>query len=216
MNRQRSRAFAVTSGLSACGLAAAVVLTGCGAGQVSQTAIQEPAVNGTNAIGGRSRVRGGAAQRAPACPADRRLRADRAAKPTCCSWQSTSRPRLPDRLVSITSDVGTVAVTGNPTLPPGGTLVVGAPDGQPSPLDASEGADTAAGRGHAEQADQQRPRRTTSRSRSSGPVRPPWQCRSLRARPRDATPRARWRPRATRAATASSLRVSVGADGYRH
>ncbi len=49
MNRQRSRAFHRHSGLSACGLAAAVVLSGCSAGQVSQTATQEPAVNGTSA-----------------------------------------------------------------------------------------------------------------------------------------------------------------------
>ncbi len=42
-------------------------------------------------------------------------------------------------------------------VPPGGTLVVGTPDGQPSPLDATEGADTAEAASHADQADQQRP-----------------------------------------------------------
>jgi hypothetical protein len=35
-----------------------------------------------------------------------------------------------------------VAITGDATLRPAGTLVVGTPDGQPSPLDASQGADT--------------------------------------------------------------------------
>ena len=45
-----------------------------------------------------------------------------------------------DRLVSITSPVGTVSVTGDPTIAAGGTLVVGTPDGQPSPLEATEAA----------------------------------------------------------------------------
>jgi hypothetical protein len=44
--------------------------------------------------------------------------------------------------VSITSGVGSVTITGNATIRPAGTLVVGTPDGQPSPLDASEDADT--------------------------------------------------------------------------
>ena len=48
MNRFTRRA---SVGLAACGLAAAA-LTGCGAGQVSQTATQEPAVNGINAQAG--------------------------------------------------------------------------------------------------------------------------------------------------------------------
>jgi hypothetical protein len=143
VNRQRSRAFAVTSGLSACGLAAAVVLTGCGAGQLSQTAVQEPAVNGTNAVAG-DPVTGVALRNI-------HLRAPQSvdyvpsgSKADLLFVAINESPTLPDRLVSITSDIGTVAVTGNPTLPPGGTLVIGAPDGQPSPLDASEGADTAA------------------------------------------------------------------------
>ena len=48
MDRFISRTFALTAGLAACGLAAAVALSGCGAGQVSQMATQEPAVNGTS------------------------------------------------------------------------------------------------------------------------------------------------------------------------
>lgn len=143
MNRQRSRAFAVTSGLSACGLAAAVILSGCSAGQVSQTAIQEPAVNGTKIMVG-DPVSGVALRNV-------HLRAPQSvdyvppgSKADLLFVAINESPVLPDRLVSITSDVGTVAVTGNPNLPPGGTLVIGAPDGQPSPLDTTEGADTAA------------------------------------------------------------------------
>ena len=43
--------------LAACGLVGAVVLSGCSAGQVSQTAVQEPAVNGTSANIGEIAVR---------------------------------------------------------------------------------------------------------------------------------------------------------------
>ena len=51
MNRMKSRTSAVT--LAAFGLATAVTLTGCSSGQVSQSANQLPAVNGTaTTIGG--------------------------------------------------------------------------------------------------------------------------------------------------------------------
>ena len=43
--------------LAACGLVGAVVLSGCSAGQVSQTAVQEAAVNGTSANIGEIAVR---------------------------------------------------------------------------------------------------------------------------------------------------------------
>ena len=43
--------------LAACGLVGAVVLSGCSAGQVSQTAVQEAAVNGTSANIGEVAVR---------------------------------------------------------------------------------------------------------------------------------------------------------------
>jgi hypothetical protein len=141
VNRQRSRAFAVTSGLSACGLAVAVVLTGCSAGQVSQTAIQEPAVNGTNVIAGDPMS--GVALR------NIHLRAPQTAdyvhpgsKAELLFVAVNESPADADRLVSITSDVGSVAITGDATVRPAGTLVVGTPDGTPSPLDASEDAKT--------------------------------------------------------------------------
>src|SRR5215813_4332936 len=46
------RVRGLTAALAACGLAAAVALSGCGAGQLSQTATQEPAVDGTSATVG--------------------------------------------------------------------------------------------------------------------------------------------------------------------
>jgi copper(I)-binding protein len=48
-----------------------------------------------------------------------------------------------DKLVSITSDYGTVSVTGNTEVPANGSLVVGTPDGQVSALEAVDAADTA-------------------------------------------------------------------------
>jgi hypothetical protein len=52
-------------------------------------------------------------------------------------------PDVNDKLVAITSDVGTVSLTGDTSLPAGGTLVVGAPDGQIAALDAVESAGAA-------------------------------------------------------------------------
>lgn len=119
--------------LAACGLAAAVVLSGCGAGQVSQTATQEAAVNGTSANIGNIAVR------------NAHLRVDLKtdyAQPgsdvELIFTASNNSPDVNDKLVSITSDVGTVTLTGDTELPAAGTLVVGAPDGQISPLESVE------------------------------------------------------------------------------
>jgi copper(I)-binding protein len=49
-------------------------------------------------------------------------------------------PDVSDQLVGITSDIGTVTVSGNTTIPPLGSLVVGAPDGpEASALSAQQG-----------------------------------------------------------------------------
>lgn len=45
VNRLTNRLVAASAGLAACGL----ILTGCGAGQISQTADQQSAVNGATA-----------------------------------------------------------------------------------------------------------------------------------------------------------------------
>jgi copper(I)-binding protein len=141
VNRQRSRAFAVIPGLSACGLAASVLLSGCGAGQVSQTAVQEPAINGTSAWAGDPTS--GVALRNVHLRAPQTSDYVRPGSNVDLLFVAVNEsPAEADRLVSITSDIGSVTVAGNPTVPPNGTLVVGTPDGQPSPLDATEGADT--------------------------------------------------------------------------
>lgn len=128
--------------LAACGLTAALALTGCSAGQITQTSTQHPAVNGNNAIVGSSTT--GIALRNIHL---RALQTSDYVKPgtdvELLFVAVNESVEQGDRLVSITSPVGTVNLTGDLKLPVAGTLVVGTPDGQPSPLDATEAADTA-------------------------------------------------------------------------
>lgn len=134
MNRKirlRSLAARVAMG----GLIAAA-LSGCGAGQISQTATQEPAVNGNkltlNNVALRDiRIQ---AEQTSDC-----LQPGRAVSLVLVAVNQS--PDVTDRLTSITSEIGPVAVTGNALLPAGGTLLVGSPDGQkvaPGPLRSNE------------------------------------------------------------------------------
>ena len=52
-------------------------------------------------------------------------------------------PDVNDKLVSITSDVGTVSLSGDTSVPANGVLAVGEPDGQIAPLESAERADAA-------------------------------------------------------------------------
>lgn len=140
--RPRSRTSAVTSAVAACGLAATVVLSGCSAGQVSQTAIQHPAVNGNNAWVGEENY--GIALRNVHLNAPQTADYVQPGSPAELLFVAVNGSAdEADKLVSITSDVGKVSLTGNTEVPVGGALVVGTPDGQVSPLDAVESADTA-------------------------------------------------------------------------
>jgi copper(I)-binding protein len=127
--------------LAACGLSAAIVLSGCSAGQISQSASQQPAVNGTLAWVG-DPTSGIALRnvhlRAPQTSDYVRPGGD--AELLFVAVNESAEKD--DRLVSITSSVGTVSLTGDLTVPAGGTLIVGTPDGTPSALDATEGANT--------------------------------------------------------------------------
>lgn len=136
--RTRTSAGLLASG----GLAAVLVLSGCSAGQISQTAMQQPAVNGTLAIVGDPTT--GVALR------NVHLRVDQTSdyvqpgsEVELIFVAINESPDQGDRLVSITSDIGTVGVTGDLQVAPSGTLIVGTPDGQPSPLDTTERAGTA-------------------------------------------------------------------------
>jgi copper(I)-binding protein len=136
MDRFKPRTSVVTAGLATCGLAVAVALSGCGAGQVSQMATQEPAVNGTSATVGPISLRNihlRAAQSTdyvePGGDAELLLVA------------VNGSPDVNDKLVSVTSDIGTVSISGDSSLPANGVLVVGEPDGQIAPLESAEKAD---------------------------------------------------------------------------
>ena len=137
MNRFKIRlpAPAVLAGI---GLLAAA-LTGCSAGQISQTATQEPAVNGNNATFNNVALR------------DVHIRATQSGdfiepgKTVDLVLVAVNQsPVITDRLVGITSDIGTVTLAGGDgRLPAGGMLFIGTPDGKnlaPGPMDANNAA----------------------------------------------------------------------------
>jgi hypothetical protein len=106
------------------GILVATALTGCGAGQVSQVATQEPAVNGTIGAAGDIKLRNvhlQAVETGDALQPGKEV-------PLIFSAANNS-PDKADRLVGITSDVGSVALTGDTAIPAGEQLAVGIPDG---------------------------------------------------------------------------------------
>jgi copper(I)-binding protein len=131
------RAPVTRVGLAVAGLLVATTLAGCGAGQISQTANQEPAVNGTTGTVNNITLRNVHIQAVETGDA---LEPGRSVDLMFIA--SNLSPDSPDQLVGITSDIGSVSVTGNTAVPAGGILVVGAPDGVTA-LGAVEGADAA-------------------------------------------------------------------------
>ena len=124
--------------LAACGAAAAVVLSGCSAGQVSQTATQEPAVNGTSVNVGPIALRNihlRATQTTDYIQPGREVE--------LLFQASNNSPDVNDKLVSITSEYGEVSLTGDTSVPANGVLVVGSPDGQITPLESVQPAEAA-------------------------------------------------------------------------
>src|ERR1700730_6770135 len=130
MDRFKPRTSALTAGLAACGLAAAVALSGCGAGQVSQMATQEPAVNSPSVNVGPIALRN---IHLRAAQSTDYVQPGRDAELLFVAVNGS--PDVDDKLVSITSDVGTASLSGDTTIPANGVLVVGTPEGQPAPLE---------------------------------------------------------------------------------
>ena len=137
MYRFKIRLPALATRLAVVGVAT-TALSGCGAGQVAQTAMQEPAVNGNkvtvNNVALRD-IRMQAVQTGdflePGRPVDLVLVA------------VNQSPDQPDRLVGINTDIGSVTLVGDARLPAGGMLFIGTPDGQnvaPGPLQANAAA----------------------------------------------------------------------------
>lgn len=122
---------------AASGLIGVLALAGCSAGQLSQTASQESAVDGNHAVVKNVALR------------NVRIQAEQntdflrpGTKVDLVLVVINQSPDVADKLVGVSSDIGRVTVTGNATLPPGGTLFVGAPNGQNAKaLDAVEPAE---------------------------------------------------------------------------
>jgi hypothetical protein len=114
---RRSAKLAVVASGALIGVA---VISGCSAGQIAQTAMQKPAVDGNQATVNNVALRNvhiSARQTGdylrPGATVDLALVA------------VNQSPDITDRLVGITTDIGKVTVTGDATLPAGGVLFVG-------------------------------------------------------------------------------------------
>lgn len=111
------------------------VLSGCGAGQISQTATQEPAINGNRVTLNNLALRD---IRIQAAQTGDFLQPGRTVDLVLVAVNES--PDVADRLVSVSSDIGTVALSGDTRLPANGMLFIGAPEGQrvaPGPLESN-------------------------------------------------------------------------------
>ena len=118
--------------------ALATALSGCGTGQISQTAAQEPAVNGNRVTLNNVALRD---IRIQAAQTGDFLQPGRTVDLVLVAVNLS--PDVTDRLVSITSDIGTVTLSGDTHLPAGGMLFIGPPEGQrvaPGPLEPNNAA----------------------------------------------------------------------------
>lgn len=125
-----NRLCTASAALAACG----VLLTGCGAGQISQSAGMEAAINGAAANAGDIGLRNIHLQ---AVQTGDFLRPGDTVPLMFVAVNNS--PDENHQLVQITSDVGQVSVTGDGTIPASGALVVGLADGQPQTLPDGEG-----------------------------------------------------------------------------
>jgi hypothetical protein len=123
--RRRFRLSAPVAALAASGLVGTVALTGCSSGQLSQTASQASAVDGNQAVIKNVALRN---VRIQAAQTGDFLRPG--AKVDLMLVAINQSPDIADKLVGITTDIGTVTVSGDPRVPAGGILFVGTPDGQ--------------------------------------------------------------------------------------
>jgi copper(I)-binding protein len=134
-----SRRVSRFAALAASCLIGAVALAGCSAGQLSQTASQESAVDGNHAVVKNVALRN---VRIQAQQNTDFLRPG--SKVDLVLVVINQSPDTADKLVRVSTDIGKVTVTGDPTLPAGGTLFVGSPTGQDrKALDAVEPAGNA-------------------------------------------------------------------------
>ena len=117
----------LVAALAAAGLIGALALAGCSAGQLSQTASQESAVDGNSAVINNVALRN---VRIQAQQNSDFLRPG--ATVDLVLVVVNQSPDVTDKLVGISTDIGKVTVTGDPTLVPSTancTAPVGAPNG---------------------------------------------------------------------------------------
>ncbi|MDP7731783.1 hypothetical protein QXM59_26715 [Mycobacterium sp. TY813] len=123
----------MTAWLAAVALAV-VTLSGCGTGQISQTAAQEPAVNGNRVTINNVALRD---IRIQAAQSGDFLQPGKSVDLVLVAINNS--PDVNDRLTGITSDIGNVTVSGDAKLPAGRLLIVGTPEGQVVAPGPSEG-----------------------------------------------------------------------------
>ncbi|WP_343573230.1 hypothetical protein [Mycobacterium sp.] len=115
----------------------AAALSGCGVGQIAQTAMEQSAVNGNTAGVKDVALRN---VHIEALQTGDYLRPG-ATVPLVLVAVNQS-PDTTDRLVGITTDIGKVTITGDPTLHANGVLFVGTQNDQPKKANKGENADT--------------------------------------------------------------------------
>jgi hypothetical protein len=120
-----SRRSPKLAALAAGALIGAGSIAGCSAGQVSQTAMQQSAVDGNQAVINNVALRNVHIQ---ALQTGDFLRPGATVDLVLVAVNQS--PDITDKLVGITTDIGKVTVTGDPTLPASGVLFVGPQNGQ--------------------------------------------------------------------------------------
>lgn len=115
----------------ACALTIAVTLTGCGAGQISQMTAPGPTVNGTSGTAGQIALRNihlHAVQTTAFLEFGREV--------DLVFTAVNNSPDVDDQLLTVTSEIGTVTLTGDTRVPADGILNVGSPQETMTALDA--------------------------------------------------------------------------------
>ena len=119
------RRTATLAGLATSCLVVVAALTGCSSGQIAQTSVQEPGINGASGVVKQVAVRNVYIR---AVQNSDFLRPGQTVELMLVATNQS--PDIEDKLVRITSDVGTVTLTGDTRLPAGGVLFVGTHGGQ--------------------------------------------------------------------------------------
>jgi hypothetical protein len=119
------RRSAKVAALAAGALIGTIALAGCSAGQLSQTSVQQSAVDGAQAVINNVALRN---VRIRAVQTGDFLRPGATVDLLLVAVNQS--PDITDKLVGITTGIGKVTVTGDPTLPASGVLLIGPRSGQ--------------------------------------------------------------------------------------